>query len=62
MRLDLSKEQINYIVDSLYCDIKTLIKEGQELNIKGSVEDKIKEAITVEKSTLLYLQDVMKKK
>lgn len=62
MRLDLSKEQINYIMDGLQCHINTLVKEGEEKQIKGSVEDIVNETIAVEKSTLLYLQNIMKNK
>lgn len=62
MRLDLSKEQISYIIDSLTWNIEALKKEGEKQKIKGSVKDIVNESITVQKSTLLYLKDVMKDK
>jgi|GEM_PF-6956809 len=59
MRLDLSKEQLFGVISSLKSNINALEKEMLINNLDGIAEDIVKESITIKKSTLLYLVDLV---
>lgn len=60
MRLDPSKEQVKCIIQSLESDINRLEQEIQDQKPVGNIEDVVREALTVKKATLLYLQECYK--
>jgi len=62
MRLDLSKEQINSVIDCLNSSVGGLEMEIENSEIKGSMKDVIEETIAVRKATMLYLKDYMSDK
>ena len=59
MRLDLSKEQINAIIDCLNSSVVGLALQTQNEDLKGDIKDIIEEALSVRTATVLYLKDYM---
>jgi len=62
MRLDLSRQQIEHTTFALECHTHLLEEELKKQEIYGLAENTIRESLTIEKSTLLYLKYFLENK